>query len=357
MTLNICFREEGRLGRIALNRKASQHRLDLAMCQEMIRILRHWQNDDAIELVVLEHIEGSRGFCSGSDLIMLADMANSPFGGAERYFSSLYNLCSLIAQYPKPIVTLMDGVVKSSGIGLAVNGAYRVATERTVLSYPDTACGIVPDAGATLFLSKLPNEIGTWLALTGERLTGPAAAASGLATHYCGSDDIKSLKRALQNDGISALDLYRVDAEPEAIEHYDEIGALFRSNCATELAYGLQSSGAWAKKQATKILAKSPLSTKIALRQIRTGQYLESVSEALKIEYRLTTRLAKTRNLREGVRATLVEMDFCPDWHPGSLRSVTYDHVAKFFTPYGIEDLELDPVGSIEHRERERIAS
>ena len=355
MTLNICFRQEGRMGRIALNRKASQHRLDLAMCQEMIRILSHWQDDEAVELIVLEHIEGSRGFCSGSDLIMLADVGGAQDGRAETYLSTLYNLCNQIAQYPKPIVTLMDGVVKSSDIGLAVNGTYRVATERTMLSYPDTACGIVPDAGATLFLSKLPNQIGTWLALTGERLSGQSVAASGLATHYCASQDLKTLKRALQNDGISALEAHRAALQPEAIDHFDEIGKLFSSNCATELAYGLQSAGAWAKTQATKILAKSPLATKIALRQIRTGQYLDSVSEALKIEYRLTSRLAKTRNLREGVRATLVEMDFCPDWQPSSLRSVTYDRVAKFFTPYGIEDLQLSAAEPVRLRERESL--
>ena len=355
MSLNICSRKEGRMGRIALNRKASQHRLDLAMCEELIRLLKQWERDNSVELIVLEHIDGSRGFCSGSDLTMLASIGRVPDGRVETYLATLYNLCGLIARYPKPIVTMMDGVVKSSGIGLAVNGTYRIATERTVLSFPDTAYGFVPDAGATLYLSKLPNELGTWLALTGERLSGEAVAASGLATHFCPSQNITALKRALQNDGITALEEYRSEHQPAQIEHYEEIGELFSGNCATELAYGLQSSGAWAKTQATKILAKSPLSTKIALRQIRTGQYLGSISEALKIEYRLTTRLAKTRNFREGVRATLVEMDFCPDWQPSSLRSVTYDRVAKFFTPFGIEDLRLEPSQQSDTRAREPV--
>lgn len=351
MSLNICSRKEGRMARIALNRKASQHRLDLPMCEELIRLLSQWEHDSSVEVIVLEHIDGSRGFCSGSDLTTLASIGRVQDGRVETYLATLYNLCSLIARYSKPIVTIMDGVVKSSGIGLAVNGSYRVATERTVLSFPDTAYGFVPDAGATLYLSKLPNELGTWLALTGERLSGEAVAASGLATHFCPSQNIAALKRALQKDGVAALEVYRSEHEPTQIEHYDEIGDLFKGDCATELAYGLQSSGTWAKTQATKILAKSPLSTKITLRQIRTGQYLESINEALKIEYRLTSRLAKTHNFREGVRATLVEMDFCPDWQPASLRTVTYDRVAKFFTPFGIEDLALKTAQGVELRD------
>ena len=37
---------------------------------------------------------------------------------------------------------------------------------------PECAIGLFPDVGASSFLSRLPGEVGTYLALTGTRLQG-----------------------------------------------------------------------------------------------------------------------------------------------------------------------------------------
>lgn len=61
------------------------------------------------------------------------------------------------------------------------------------------------------------------------------------------------------------------------------------------------------------------------------------------MEYRITSRLVKTRNFMEGVRAMVIDMDSCPDWRPHSLKHVTSDEVAKFFTSHDFENLQLRP--------------
>lgn len=338
----IVSRREGRSGRITLNSDGTQHRLDLAMCVDMIDVLLRWRYDETIEHVCLEHFEGSRGFCAGTDFKALAKSRAVVPNRAEVFLRALYLLCGLIARYPKPIVTLMHGVAKSSGIGLGLNGTHRVATENTVLSYPDTACGFTPDAGATLFLSRLPKELGTWLALTGERLSGADALGCGLATHFCASYDLKFLKQALSEDGLSALEAYRVRQATCLSDRFDEIGDLFSGDCVKELVRRLDNSGGWAKTQATRIRAKSPLSTCVAFRQIRTGRYLGSIDDALKLEFRLTSRLVADQNFEEGVRAALIDMDYCPQWKPYSLKNVTCDLVSKFFRPLGEKELRLD---------------
>lgn len=103
-----------------------------------------------------------------------------------------------------------------------------------------------------------------------------------------------------------------------------------------------QGSG-WAKSQATKIRAKSPLVSKVALRLLRTGGYLGSVREALKIEYRVLTRIVHSENFEEGVRVMFGDRDFWPEWRPPSTGSVTYDHVAKYFSPLKGKELALEP--------------
>jgi 3-hydroxyisobutyryl-CoA hydrolase len=60
------------------------------------------------------------------------------------------------------------------GVGLAANAAFRVATENTVFSMPETKIGYFPDVGGSYFLSRLDGEIGTYLALTSDSVRGRA---------------------------------------------------------------------------------------------------------------------------------------------------------------------------------------
>ena len=56
------------------------------------------------------------------------------------------------------------------GAGVSVNGAYRIATERTLFAMPETGIGLFPDVGATRFLNRCPGHVGRYLGLTGARL-------------------------------------------------------------------------------------------------------------------------------------------------------------------------------------------
>src|ERR1700751_2202200 len=50
-------------------------------------------------------------------------------------------------------------VVRGAG-GIWVNGAYLIATERPLFAMPETAIGLFPDVGATLFLNRCPGHVG-----------------------------------------------------------------------------------------------------------------------------------------------------------------------------------------------------
>ena len=83
------------------------------------------------------------------------------------------------------------------GAGVSVNGAYRIATEKTLLAMPETGIGLFPDVGATRFLNLCPGHIGRYLGLTGARL-GPADALyCGFATHFVPRERVPELVAAL----------------------------------------------------------------------------------------------------------------------------------------------------------------
>jgi 3-hydroxyisobutyryl-CoA hydrolase len=60
------------------------------------------------------------------------------------------------------------------GVGLASSAPFRIATEATVWAMPETKIGYAPDVGANYFLHELDGQLGTYLALTGDTLTGRA---------------------------------------------------------------------------------------------------------------------------------------------------------------------------------------
>ena len=55
----------------------------------------------------------------------------------------------------------------SQGLGISVHGPFRVATEHTVCSMPETLLGLFPDVGGSYFLPRLSGSLGMYIALTG----------------------------------------------------------------------------------------------------------------------------------------------------------------------------------------------
>lgn len=341
MSFSVITRQEGRVGRITLNRANSRHALNLEMIETIMKALVRWNKSDEIEMVLVDHVDGSVGFCAGRDVRALAKSGRSSGCAARAHLQAVYRLFHAIATYTKPYVAIMDGPTSGHGIGLSINGPIRVATERTAISFPETGYGATPDSGATRFLAGLPCELGTWLALTGAPLVGEDVVAARFATHYCPVSELYQLKCSLTEHGVSALDDYAVDADPFSIDYLSEMQRFFRGDCVNTIRGKLGRGGAWAIEQARKIDAKSPLSSKIALRQLRTGRFLGGVDTALKIEYRILSRLVGSQNFQEGVRAKHVDKDHCPHWRPYSLNRVTNDMVEKYFSPLHGTELDL----------------
>ena len=65
--------------------------------------------------------------------------------------------------------------------------------------------------------------------------------------------------------------------------------------------------------------------------QIRRGKHL-SLSEELKMEYRLVRRRLENPDFYEGVRAVLVDRDNDPKWNPNDLKEISNEVVERYFS-------------------------
>lgn len=335
----VLARKQGRAGRLTLNRPKALHALNSDMVRRMTDALAGWADDDDVELIVVDHAGGTRGFCAGGDVRMLAESGAGDGKEAREFFAAEYRLNTLIEEYPKPYAAIIDGVTMGGGVGISVHGDYRVATPNTMFAMPESGIGLFPDVGGGWFLPRLPGELGMWLALTGERLKGEDVLAVGVATHFI--EDPAGLADKLCEEGIAALDGLKASATPSFVEHIAEIDACFAKPTVEEIVACLEAGTDWARKQAETLKKKSPLTLKIAHRQLHEGAKLKDFRANMRMEFRIASRLVLTKSFHEGVRAVLIDKDNKPDWTPGSLAEVTPDILDTFFEPLGEDDLKF----------------
>jgi enoyl-CoA hydratase len=328
---------DGALGRLTLNRPEALGALTTGMCEAMIAALLGWRDDPGVAAVLIDHA-GARGFCAGGDIRTLAESAAGDGVAALRFFAAEYRLDHLISVIPKPVVTVMDGVVMGGGVGVSLPARFRIATERTRLAMPETGIGLFPDVGSGWFLPKLPGRTGLWLALTGARL-GPADCKFlGLATHFVPTAalDELNLQLARAPDAPERI-LARLAADPGSAPvaaQRDAIDRLFAGASLEEIVAALHADGSdWAKAQLAAMAPKCPLSARVAFRLIAGGLAPKSLAGDLAVEYRLAARLVMRPDFREGVRAVIVDKDNAPAWSPASLAEVSEALVDAMFAP------------------------
>ena len=178
---DILFERRGVAGLVTLNRPQALNAVSHGMVRALAAKLAEWQDDPAVTRVVVT-ARGGRAFSAGGDLRGLYDLGRAGrYDEALSFFREEYVLNAQIKHYRKPYVSLIDGIVMGGGAGISVHGSHRVAGDRFVFAMPEVGIGFFPDIGATWFLTRMPGELGTYCALTGERLN----AADGVGGRHC----------------------------------------------------------------------------------------------------------------------------------------------------------------------------
>jgi enoyl-CoA hydratase/carnithine racemase len=339
----ILFERRGAAGVVTLNRPQALNAVTHAMVRALADQLREWEDDAAVSRVIIT-ASGERAFSAGGDIRDLYELARAGRrADALNFWRDEYPLNALIRHYRKPYVALIDGIVMGGGVGISVNGSHRVAGDRFAFAMPEVGIGFFPDVGATYFLPRLPGELGTFCALTGERLSAADAVAAGVATHRVRSARFPDLVDALC--GTTPVDAmlaaFAENADPDPVMVYRQaIDRIFAGDRIEDILDGAERAGDWAGGMAAKIRTKSPLSLKIALRQMRLGKALP-FDECMRTEFRIVSRIIHGRDFYEGVRAVVIDKDNSPRWDPPSLAQVDDAEVERHFAPLGANELTL----------------
>ncbi len=330
---------DGRVGRMRLNRPKAIHALNLNMVHAMTNALISWRDDPRVELILIDHAEG-RGFCAGGDVVSIAKSARGHGAAGDAFFYQEYRMNHLMYTYTKPGIVFMDGITMGGGVGITCPAKYRIATERTVFSMPETGIGLFPDVGGGRYLSRLPGRLAQYLGLTGARLDGAECFATRLATHYIPSDRLEDVKEqiCMHPEGVlSVLDAAsETPPEPKIFERLDDINRLFASDRLEDVMQALEADKSeWAQKQLAIMKTKSPLSCKITLRLLMVSPHISDFADEMRLEFGIVHRLFRQHDFIEGVRALLLDKDNNPQWNPATPEGVTDALLNDIFRPLG----------------------
>jgi enoyl-CoA hydratase len=203
---------------------------------------------------------------------------------------------------------------------------------------PETSIGLFPDVGGGWYLSRLPGRVGQFMTLTGARLDGAECRYLGLATHYieqANRDDLAELiiKTPARIQGVlGAVGATQPTARIE--QNLPGISKLFASDRYEDILAALEADESdWAKGERDTLGTKSPLSCKVSLRLLAEGANRASFTDEMIAEYALASRVVRTHDFREGVRALLMDKDGAPQWDPATPQEVTDEMLDVLFAP------------------------
>jgi enoyl-CoA hydratase len=313
----IIARREAAAGTILMNRPRALNALDQGMIAGLAAAIETFRADPAARLVLLEGA-GGRAFCAGGDVRRMRELALAgDAAGIEAFFAAEYGVNQAIADFPKPWISLIDGVCMGGGIGVSVHGSHRVVTEHALLAMPETAIALFPDVGTSYVLPRLPGALGLYLALTGARLQGTEAVEAGLATHFVPRADLAALRAALLDGDTAAVARHAQHVPPGAIAaQRAAIDRCFGQPSLDAIRAALAAEGTdWATAQMTTLARMSPTSLAVTFELLRRGARMD-LRGCLAMELALTRRVTRHPDFAEGVRAVLVDKDNAPRWAP-----------------------------------------
>jgi len=161
---------------ITFNRPKVGNAMSPLMARELSDAAIRCDDDAAIRAVVVTGA-GKKSFIAGADIGEFE--GRQPFD--QRHAMRSPRIFDVMANYPKPVIAMINGFCLGGGCELALSCDLRVASEKARFGQPEIKLGLIPGGGGT---QRLPRQVGMGhamrLILSGDMI-GAAEAQSRMA--------------------------------------------------------------------------------------------------------------------------------------------------------------------------------
>ncbi|MCV2891935.1 enoyl-CoA hydratase/isomerase family protein [Lentibacter sp. XHP0401] len=314
---DIFIRVEGCAGRITLTRPKALNAVTYQMVTAIHAALESWQDDTAVKLVIID-AEGEKAFSAGGDIAELYETGKrGDFAFGQTFWRDEYRMNAALHDYPKPVVSFLQGFTMGGGMGVGCHGSHRVVGESSQVAMPECGIGLVPDVGGSMILANAPGACGAYLGLTGARMVAADAIYAGFADLYIPEAKWTKLIEDLWNGADLEVLTAASSTAPEGhLEPNQTIidAAFAQTNLSAILEVLQADTSAFAAAALKSVNRASPLSMAATLLIMKRLRGCTDVREALALEYRFTARAMEYGDFLEGIRAAIIDKDRTPRW-------------------------------------------
>ncbi|MDY3127404.1 MAG: 3-hydroxyisobutyryl-CoA hydrolase [Corynebacterium sp.] len=330
-----------RTGILELNRPKALNSLSMDMVDIISSALDTWRDDADIDqvLIVSNH---PKAFCAGGDVRGVR--GNLLAGNVEEvnhFFREEYRMNGDMAEYPKPLIALIDGVVMGGGLGISIHGSHRIVTDKAFASMPEMAIGFVTDVAVA---HKAQRVVGTrgvaspalarYWSITGYRMYAADMMYSGVATHYV--KDIDAVREDIIALGVdAALEKHATMPadEPPLAAMMPSIESTFDKKTWPEVEAALEAGDADFARQTRELMTHAcPTSIVAAMELLNRHEDHDDVRTALADEESLGRYIRSRSDFAEGVRAVLVDKTRDASFNPPTTADVEIEPIRSAFT-------------------------
>ncbi|HKZ48051.1 MAG TPA: enoyl-CoA hydratase-related protein [Thermoplasmata archaeon] len=251
----ILVEKKDHIAKITFNRPDKLNALNAKCKDEVVSALEALAGDEDVRVVVFTGA-GEKAFVAGADIQEFAGRT------AVQQWEITHggHIYEAVAEFPKPIIAMINGYCLGGGCELAMAMDIRIASERAKLGQPEVNIGIIPGGGGS---QRLPRLVG----------------------------EGKAMELILTGDMIDAAEAHRIGLVDEVVPH-------------AELEKRT-------REIAAKIAAKSPVSIRMAKLAVKAASRLP-LEQGLAYEASLFGLVFTTEDKEEGVKAFLEKR--APQW-------------------------------------------
>jgi enoyl-CoA hydratase/carnithine racemase len=249
---DLLIEKNGHVGWITLNRPEKANALRDETFQELGEALRKFQNDDDVRAIVLIGA-GDRVFSAGIDLS--PDRLPDSSRAWDDHTAQNANLCQLIWELDKPVISAVNGHAAASGCLLALVCDMCVVAEHGTFSEPEIRHGNLSPLMLLPWMTHMKPLHEFYY--TGDRLSAAQALQLGLVNRVVPVSDLRAAAQALAAR-VAAAPLYSIRLAKRALRLTYEIKGFRASQNAHRWVdnYLLDSHGDTEKEGLFRILAE-----------------------------------------------------------------------------------------------------
>ena len=331
MTVIISFQEAAAF--IKLNRPHRYNATDLDTIFQITELLNKFREEDSVQKIILAS-DHPKAFCAGGDIRVAYDAIKSNnFQQGNVFFEAEYKLVYNLATYPKPVISLVNGVCFGGGMGLSMHNHFRIVTENAILGMPETIIGFFPDVGSSYRFAQFPKAWANFYGLTGSNIALNHALKWNMADYFVPSALLPELLNDLCNtiDDRGVIEKFACVVPDLPIFGEAVVESVF-ANPVVEIFELLRNDHSTdAKKILLDLNSRSPLSLRVTDKLLEMSPFLD-LKKSLALDQVIASNFMFNPDLQEGIRAQIIDKDRQPNWHY-KMESIDAEIIRDFFVP------------------------